>query len=105
MDLLTLEWIQERVRCGEYLLSLHADEERRADGLDIADLEEALLNGQMLEEYPEDRRGSSCLVYGTSQGQPIHVVCGKNRSEWMVVVTVYIPSEPKWQSPTKRRGP
>lgn len=103
MDHLMLEWIQERVRRREYLLSLHADEERRDDGLDMADLEEALLNGQILEEYPKDRRGPSCLVYGTFQGQPIHVICGRNQSGWMVVITVYIPSEPKWQSPTKRR--
>ena len=103
MHHLTREWISERVRKKEYLLSLHADEERRAEGLDITDLEEALLNGQVLEEYPNDHRGSSCLVYGTSQEQPIHVVCGRNKSGWMVVITVYIPSETKWQSPTKRR--
>jgi hypothetical protein len=104
VEKLTLKWIHEKVQKDQYLLSLHADEERRADGLDIEDLEEALLNGKILEDYPEDTRGASCLLYGTSQERPVHVVCGKNRSGWLVIITVYVPSEPKWESPTKRRG-
>ncbi|MCS6902796.1 MAG: DUF4258 domain-containing protein [Candidatus Bipolaricaulota bacterium] len=102
---LELGWIKERVRKNEYLYSFHADEERRNEGLRIAEVEEALLHGQILEDYPNDPRGPSCLVYGSSRGQPIHVVCGRNRSGWLVLITVYIPMMPKWKSPTERNRP
>ncbi len=47
----------ERVRKNEYLYTFHADEERRNEGLSIAEVEEALLNGRILEDYPNDPRG------------------------------------------------
>lgn len=45
---LQLSWIQERVKKNEYLYTLHADEERRNEGFSIAEVEEALLSGQIL---------------------------------------------------------
>lgn len=102
---LQLSWIKERVKKNEYLYTLHADEERRNEGLSIAQVEQALLNGRILEDYPHDPRGPSCLVYGNASGRPIHVVCGRNRSGWLVLITVYIPTMPKWKSPTERSQP
>lgn len=102
---LELSWVQERVRKNEYLYTLHADEERRNESISIAEVEEALLNGQILEDYPSDPRGLSCLVYGNAGGRPAHVVCGRNRMGWLVLITVYIPTMPKWKSPTERSQP
>lgn len=102
---LELAWIQERIQKNEYLYSFHADEERRHEGLSTAEVEQALLNGQILEDYPNDPRGPSCLVYGDGGGKPIHVVCGYNRSGWLVLITVYIPTMHKWKSPTERNRP
>jgi hypothetical protein len=97
-----LEWIQQRVRSEEYLFTKHGDEERRSDNLSTKDVEEALLNGEVLEDYPEDPRGPSCLVYGRSSGEAIHIVCGRNKSGWLVIITVYVPTAPKWKNPIER---
>jgi hypothetical protein len=99
---LQLAWIQERVRNNQYLYTLHADEERREDGISIADVEQAILGGLLLEDYPNDRRGPSCLLYGPAANRPVHVVCGRNSAGWLVVITVYVPTLPKWKSPTER---
>ncbi|MFQ5830105.1 MAG: DUF4258 domain-containing protein [Candidatus Methylomirabilia bacterium] len=99
-----MEWIRERVETDQYLLTIHADEERRNDGLEMADLETVLTGGVILEGYPEDPRGPSCLVSGESRRIPVLVVCGRNRSGWLVVITVYRPGRPKWESPTRRRS-
>jgi hypothetical protein len=104
IDPLTTDWIRDRVASDQYLLTLHADEERRNEGLEISDLETALTTGVILEDYPNDPRGPSCLVNGESQGIPIHIVCGRNRSGWLVIITVYRPEPPKWESPARRRG-
>lgn len=99
---LTLQWIQEQVRQGHFLYTLHADEERRNDGLSPDDVRAALLTGRVIEEYPEDPRGSSCLVHGRVGGRDVHIVCGRNRSGWLVLITVYLPGPPKWRTPTER---
>ncbi len=97
-----LGWLKTKIRQNQYLFTLHADEERRNDSFAIEDVEKALLEGQILETYPNDPRGSSCLVYGESKGVPVHVVCGRNSEEWLVIITVYRPTFPKWKTPTKR---
>ena len=97
-----IEWVGSKVKNNHYLWTLHADEERRNDGLEIEEVERALISGQILENYPNDPRGASCLVCGESKEIPIHVVCGKNNRDWLVIITVYKPKPPKWKSPTER---
>ena len=65
-----IEWIKQRVRSGNYEFSGHADDERQAKRISIADVEGALLDGEILEDYPNDPRGPSCLVLG--HGSPGH---------------------------------
>lgn len=96
-------FIKQAVRRGEYELSLHADEERLNDHLTIAEIEEILRSCEVLERYPEDQRGESCLVLGFSGGRPVHIVCGRTRQDKLFLITVYIPSEPKWKDPRTRR--
>jgi hypothetical protein len=99
---LTIEFIRASVAAGAYGLSLHADDERLADGLTVLEVEEALASAEMLEEYPDDPRGPSCLVLGFTGGQPVHVVCGLTRQGRMLVITVYRPLPPKWKDPRTR---
>ena len=98
-----MDWIRDRILRSEYLITLHADQERRNDNLEIADMEQAILDGTVIEEYPGDPRGPSFLICGQGAGQTVHVVCGRNRSNWLVIITVYVPRPPKWVSPTQRR--
>jgi hypothetical protein len=72
--------IQAKVSAGEYLFSQHADQERQADNLTVAQVEEALLDGSILESYPDTGRGESCLVVGFGGGEPIHAVCVARRA-------------------------
>jgi hypothetical protein len=98
-----IEWIVKKVRINEYYFSRHGDQERQNDNLTIAEVEEALLSGRILEQY-DDRgeRGKSCLVVGfTNDGKPIHIVCGK-REKQLVIITVYIPGPPKFKTPYER---
>lgn len=97
-----IAWVQERVKKGEYYFSKHGDQERQNDNLTVAEVEEALLTGRILEQYEDTGRGKSCLVTGfTATGKPIHIVCGM-RGNWLVVITVYIPRPPKFKTPYER---
>lgn len=102
--MIEITWIRERVRKNEYHFSKHGDQERQNDNLTIAEVEEALLAGRILEQYGDTGRGESCLVVGfTETGKPVHIVCGI-RGDWLVIVTVYIPRPPKFKTPYERGG-
>ena len=48
----------------------------RPDRMITADeIRETVLNGEIIEEYPEDQRGASCLILYAKQNRAIHVVC------------------------------
>ena len=97
-----IEWIKSKIRNGEEFFSRHADQERQKDNLTIAEVREALLNGTILDQYEDTGRGESCLTVGfTNQGKPVHIVCGE-RKEKVVIITVYIPSPPKFKNPYER---
>lgn len=83
-------------------MTLHATQEAYAEEISPDEIRQALMNGQILENYPEHRRGSCCLVYGnTDAGRPIHVVCTSYRRP-VLIITVYEPKPPKWRTPTQR---
>jgi hypothetical protein len=48
--------IRRKVRRGDYLYTLHAEIERKADDLIFVQIEKALLNGKILEQYPDSGR-------------------------------------------------
>ena len=99
------------VRQGKYEFSIHAQQERLEEDLDVTEIEAALVQGEMLEAYPNDPRGESCLVLGFADAKPIHTVLGWARirgedEDILRIITVYIPQPPKWNDPwTRRRQP
>ncbi|MBI2118764.1 MAG: DUF4258 domain-containing protein, partial [Elusimicrobia bacterium] len=59
------------------------------------EVEEALLSGDIIEKYPEDKYSPSCLVFGeTSSHRPLHVVCSLPPTVW--IITTYEPNEIEW---------
>ena len=94
--------IQHKIAKDDYFYTVHADFERKADKLTLAQVETALLNGKILEDYPDTGRGESCLIVGFAGDLPIHIVCGW-RGEKVVIITVYIPTLPKFLDPWTRR--
>jgi len=65
-------------------------------------METAILNGEIIEEYPDDKPFPSCLIYGRSaDGRPLHVVCAV--APVSRIITVYFPDESKWVDYRVRR--
>jgi hypothetical protein len=81
------------VRANAYLSSPHAALERRANDLTLAQVEDALRTGEILEQYADTGRGESCLGVGFAGETLLHAVCGW-RGDKVVLITVYIPSPP-----------
>jgi hypothetical protein len=52
--------------------------------------------GSLVEDYPEDPRGHSCLILGQGDhDRPIHVVCAP-KEDYLAIITAYIPGSGEW---------
>lgn len=58
--------------------------------------------GELIEDYPEDTRGHSCLILGFPTGRPIHVVCSPKK-EYLAIITAYLPNEKEWKENFQKR--
>jgi hypothetical protein len=92
------------VRERQIVISLHAAREALAENITRPEIEAAMLNAQLLEDYPDWWLGPSCLVYGrTDAGRDLHIVASYSGLP-VAIITVYEPCPPKWVTPTLRGG-
>ena len=66
------------------------------------EIREAILFGEVIEEYPEGKRGESYLIFHVKQNRVIHVVCAP-QAEYLAIITAYIPAPDQWSSDFKVR--
>jgi len=60
-------------------------------------------HGEVIEDYPENSRGHSCLILGYGEKmRAIHVVCAP-KSEYLAVITAYLPNNREWEQGFKKR--
>lgn len=72
-------------------MSVHAAEEMAEDGLDILDVEQAILNGQVTRRQKDDPRGTKYVVEGpaTDGKTSVGVVGRFLGSERYLIITIY----------------
>ena len=68
-----------------------------------SDVRAVVQDGFVIEDYPDDPRGHSCLVLGRdSNGRAIHVVCAP-KDEYLAIITAYEPDLKQWSDDFRRR--
>jgi len=98
--------IRSLAKSRQYVLSMHAERERQTERITTVELEVVLRSCELLEDYPDDPRGHSCLVLGFANTRPIHAVCAvKDDPREVLLITVYDPSlrPEKWDATFRRR--
>lgn len=89
-----LQRIRQKVLEREYYISIHAEEEMLDDYLERADIEHAILNGQIEKKFTEDIRGTRYRIEGPSRdGRIIHVICRFQLFGNLIIITTYDLSE------------
>ncbi len=67
------------------------------------EVETVATQGELIEDYPEDARGHSCLLLGFGEGgRPIHAVCSP-KDDYLAIITAYLPDPTQWSRDFKRR--
>lgn len=91
--------MQVRAAAGKRLLFLpHAVRQmtRPERMIDTKEIEAVVAKGELVEGYPEDPRGQSCLMLGFGdRGRPVHVVCSP-KSAYLAIITAYLPDAAHW---------
>src|SRR5689334_19988312 len=99
-----LEQIKSRTKRGEFRVTQHAQQEMVEEEISLDEMLEALATAEILEHYPEHRRGACCLLTGqTNNGRPLHAVC-TTAQPLLILITAYEPKPPKWVTARQRRS-
>lgn len=95
--------IRAQAQVENIRITQHAQQEMVEENIMLDEVLEAIATGEILEYYPEHRRGACCLLNGFAKnGRPIHIVCTTTRPV-LIIITAYEPKLPKWITPTQRR--
>lgn len=101
---MNIEKIRNRIEEGKYNISFTHTEKLRLRKIEATDVERAILNGTIIEPYPDDPRGASCLILGfTEKNRPLHIVCGRIEEDEILIITAYEPDPTEWDSDWKTR--
>lgn len=100
-----LEEIRSKVLRRQYEFSKHAVDQTIIRDITVAELEQAIASqSEIIDDYPEDKYGPSCLILGfTGAGRPLHVQCSYPSRPLIKIITVYEPDPDLWRNLRVRR--
>ena len=101
----TFRAVQGAIREGRVAVSRHAFRELEEDELELERVLAVAVAGEVVEDYPTDPRGPSCLVCSALDlGFWVHTVWGWDAGARIaVLITAYRPSPEKWNEDFKTR--
>jgi hypothetical protein len=93
-----LEDIRGKIRRRQYEFSKHAVDQTIVRDIRVAEVEEAVSGqSEIIEDYPEDKYGPSCLILGfTKAGRALHVQCSYPGRPLIKIITLYEPAPDLW---------
>jgi hypothetical protein len=99
-----LEVVREAARKRLLFLPHAIDQMNRPERMiSPREVREVIFSGQLIEDYPEDPRGHSCLLSGSTHlNRIIHVVCSP-KDEYLAIISAYVPDPERWEEDFTRR--
>ncbi|RLT39884.1 MAG: DUF4258 domain-containing protein [Chloroflexi bacterium] len=89
--------IRDKVAKGLFEYSQHASDQSLLRRISVAELRQAIHTAQVIEDYPNDKYGPSCLLLGFSDaGRPLHIQCSYPSRPVLKIITVYEPDVALW---------
>jgi len=99
-----LEQLRLKIVQGQFVLSQHALDQSAERGILLREMREAFATGEVIEDYPDDKYGPSCLVLGfTAARRPLHVQCSYPSRPVVKIITLYEPDPRLWIDFRERR--
>ena len=92
-----IEQIRAKIQAGQFEFSKHAVDRSILRVVSVQEMHEAVTNGEIIEDYPDDKYGPSCLILGFTQaGRPLHIQCSYPSRPLVKIITLYEPNPAQW---------
>ncbi len=98
--------IKAKFQRNEFEFSRHAVDQSVIRQITVQELREAVAGSEVIEDYPTDKYGPSCLLLGFTLGaRPLHAQVSYPSRPLIKVVTIYQPDPERWVDHRHRRSP
>jgi hypothetical protein len=97
--------LRSKIADDQFEFTQHAVDQTFARHITVQEIREAFTDSQIIEDYPDDKYGPSCLVLGfTLAGRPLHILCSHPSRPLVKIVTLYEPDPDLWIDFRMRRA-
>jgi hypothetical protein len=93
-----IQEIRAKIKRRQYEFSKHAVDQSIIREISVAEVEDAVVGqSEIIENYPEDKYGPSCLILGTTKAdRPLHIQCSYPSRPLIKIITIYQPDADLW---------
>ncbi|MCL2637636.1 MAG: DUF4258 domain-containing protein [Oscillospiraceae bacterium] len=102
MQELNIEALRNICRGDNIKWTLHALKRLRKRKISSEAVVNAVLAGEIIEQYPNDKPFPSCLIFNKDYKNPLHVVISTDDKS-VYLITEYHPTLSEWESDYKTR--
>lgn len=96
--------IKSELQGGRFEFSTHAFERAVDRNISEQEIKEAGAAALIIESYPDDKYGPSCLLLGFTQAErPLHIQVSLVETPDVRIVTIYEPDPQEWIGYAVRR--
>ena len=97
--------LQAKFANEQFEFSRHALDRTILREISVQEIGEAIVQAELLENYPDDKYGPSCLVLGfTKAGRALHLQCSYPSRPLVKIITIYEPDPKEWVEFRSRRS-
>lgn len=97
--------IRAKIAPNRFEFSEHAVDQSIIRHVAVEEIRQAILGGEIIEDYPDDKYGPSCLILGFTQaGRPLHIQCSYPSRPLLKIITLYEPDSDLWTDFRIRRA-
>jgi hypothetical protein len=100
--MLNIETLRILCRDDKIKWTLHALKRLRKRKILSEAVVSAVLSGEIIEQYPDDKPFPSCLIFNNDYENPLHVVISSD-NKGVYLITEYCPNIDEWESDFKTR--
>ena len=96
--------IRSQLSIYAFRYSDHAFERAIVRGITREEIVQASSSITVIENYPDDKYGPSCLVLGyTADNRPLHIQVSLAEESETLIITLYEPDPSEWEDYRRRR--
>lgn len=83
--------MRNKIRAGDYVMTLHADEEIDVEGLSVFDVERCILTGKIMERQKDEQTGETKyrILGSTISGDLMEVIAKFGPTGRLFIITAY----------------